>query len=101
MTKFIKLHEPNKNITVLVNVDEIAYIQSPMKLDGDVYIKLKSLFDGKDKYFFVKEKIEEIEVMLGISVPVLNDKYMSKEEFKLKYPSDSYGKFPPFNVNKV
>lgn len=71
MTKFIKLTEANEAArTILINVAQIAFIQTSSKPAGDVYIKLASNINtdasrkSEGHYFFVKEKLEVIEGML-------------------------------------
>lgn len=70
MTKFIKLTEANEGRrTLLLNPDHIAFIQTSTKPMGHVYIKMIIKTDGTEKtngqYFFVEEKIEDIERMLN------------------------------------
>lgn len=69
MTKFIRLTEANEaGRTLLVNVKQIAYVQTSNRPNGDMYIKLmiKSADTNKSdgQYFFVKEKLDDIERML-------------------------------------
>lgn len=68
--KFLKLTEANEvRRTLLINVDNIAYMQTSNKANGHVYIKLmvKSADMNKNdgQYFFVEEPIEDILLQLN------------------------------------
>lgn len=80
MTKFIKLTESNgPNSTVLLNVASIGAIQSGNR--KDVYVRMTyNMIDkeGKPKteYYFVKESIDDIWMMLN------PDQYKINQEYK-------------------
>lgn len=69
MIKFLKLTEANEaRRTLIINVNNIAYMQTSSKVDGHVYIKLmvKSADTNKNdgQYFFVEESIDNILLQL-------------------------------------
>lgn len=69
MTKFVKLHEANRNdSTVLLNIDQIGAIQTGNSKDVYVRMKYNNLTSegrSKPEYYFVKESFEEIERLIN------------------------------------
>ena len=69
MTNFIRLHkvigmtgEPVTNGEILVNVDQIASVETTIR--GVTQISIT----GYEGYFYVKETFDEIERMIGIYI---------------------------------
>lgn len=83
MTKFIKLTECDGQVLIL-NIDRIEHICLGAK-GTDTYIKMLKNSSDKESYFFVKEKLEDIWLMLRIDnskAPVMMTAVEALEYYK-------------------
>jgi hypothetical protein len=64
MNPIIVVTECKSNIKILVPLSNLAYCQDSDKGEKDTYVRLKTEDLGKQKYFFVKETLNEIAAQL-------------------------------------